>query len=162
MVILKKYIKNGTFRNFLKSKFDPNIHQRRSKLQHIKKISSGAGGRGGGMPPNSFSKAHGFKFRNLKKKLLAPLPNPSYAPDILLHLRIHGYTLTCKQMETSQKLGGDVNYIAALYQKSFIRSGSWWTLLFTVFILWYSWTTICALNIIQISIAAKKVSVKDS
>ena len=27
MVILKKYIKNGTFRNFLKSKFDPNIHQ---------------------------------------------------------------------------------------------------------------------------------------
>ena len=27
MVIFFKYIKKGPFRNFLKSKFDPNIHQ---------------------------------------------------------------------------------------------------------------------------------------
>ena len=38
MVILKKiYIKNGTFQNFLKLKFDPIIRQKRTKLHHLKK-----------------------------------------------------------------------------------------------------------------------------
>ena len=44
MVIFKKiyiYIKNGTFRNFLKSKFDPNIHRKRTKLHHFKQFSRG-------------------------------------------------------------------------------------------------------------------------
>ena len=42
MVILKKiYIKNGTFRNFLKSKFDPTIHQKHTKLHHFKNFSQG-------------------------------------------------------------------------------------------------------------------------
>ena len=36
----KNYIKNGIFRNFLKSKFDPNIHQH-TKLHHFKKFSRG-------------------------------------------------------------------------------------------------------------------------
>ena len=39
---LKKiYIKNATFRNFLKSKFDPKIHQKRTKLYHLKKFIGG-------------------------------------------------------------------------------------------------------------------------
>ena len=42
---LKNINKKGTFRNFLKSKFDPNIHQKRTKLHHFKNISRG------GMPP---------------------------------------------------------------------------------------------------------------
>ena len=37
MVIFKKiYIKKGTFRNFLKPKFDPTIHQKRIKLHYFK------------------------------------------------------------------------------------------------------------------------------
>ena len=38
MVIFKKkyiYINNGTFRHFLKSKFNPNIHQKCTKLHQI-------------------------------------------------------------------------------------------------------------------------------
>ena len=40
MVIFKKniYIQNGTFQKFLKSKFDPNILQKRTKLHHFKNI----------------------------------------------------------------------------------------------------------------------------
>ena len=79
MVIFKKYIykKNGTFRNFLKSKFNPNIHQKRNNLHHLKKISRGS------MSPNPPSKAH---FPNLKKKFLRPpLPKPGYAPVGINH-----------------------------------------------------------------------------
>ena len=86
MVIFeKKYIKKGTFLKFLKSKFDLNIHQKRTKLHHFKKNFSG------GMPPNPPSKAHGFAMRGMslrdmqifksQKKFLDPLPNPGYAPD---------------------------------------------------------------------------------
>ena len=46
-------------------------------------------------------------------------------------------------METPRKLGGDVDYIAALHRKSLM----WFLVDFIVFIPWYSWTTICALNI---------------
>ena len=61
MVIFKKnYIKNGTFRNFLNSKFDPNIHQKRTKLLHLKKFSHG------GMPPNPPIKAYGFAMRDMQ------------------------------------------------------------------------------------------------
>ena len=40
MVIFKKniYIQNGTFQKFVKSKFDPNILQKRTKLHHFKNI----------------------------------------------------------------------------------------------------------------------------
>ena len=51
--------KNGAFRNFLKSEFDPNIHQKRTKLHHFKKISRRS------MPPNPLSKAHGFAMRGM-------------------------------------------------------------------------------------------------
>ena len=105
-VFLKKiYIKNCTFRNFLKSKFDPNIHQKRTKLHHFKKFSRG------GMPPNPPSKGRNHNrrstckgscsvlhanFKISKKKFLGPpLPNPGYAPVHLdgLRPRVY-YTLT--------------------------------------------------------------------
>ena len=73
---LKKYIKNGTFRNFLKSKFDPNIYQKRTKLHHFKKFSQES------MPRTPLAKRMASpcaacrlatcKFPNLKKEFLAP------------------------------------------------------------------------------------------
>ena len=42
MLIFKKiYIYNGTFRNYLKSKFVPNIHQNASNCTILKKFSRG-------------------------------------------------------------------------------------------------------------------------
>ena len=35
------FIKNGTFRKILKSKFDPNMHQKRIKLHHFKNFFLG-------------------------------------------------------------------------------------------------------------------------
>ena len=63
MVIFKKIyiiIQNGTFQKFLKSKFDPNILQKRTKLHHFKNIFGLAC-----MPPNPLSKAHGFAMRSM-------------------------------------------------------------------------------------------------
>ena len=78
-------MKNGTFRKFLKSKFHPNIHQKRTKLHHFKKNFLG-----GACPqtpltmrttlPCAACRYATCKFPNLKKKILAPLPNPGYAP----------------------------------------------------------------------------------
>ena len=63
MVIFSNFfIKNGTFRKFLKSRFDPNMHQKRIKLHHFKKKI------GGSMLPNPPSKA--CKFPNLKNNYL--------------------------------------------------------------------------------------------
>ena len=47
------------FRNFLKSKFDPNIHQKRTKLHHFKKFSRG------NRPPNPPGKPNGFAMRGM-------------------------------------------------------------------------------------------------
>ena len=69
------FLKNGTFRIFLKSKFDPNIHPKRTKLHHFKKNFR----EGRGMPPNPPSDSDMQIFKS-PKKLLAPLPNPGYAP----------------------------------------------------------------------------------
>ena len=64
MVIFNKKIciKNGAFRKFLKSEFDPNIHQKLTKLHHLKKKPSFAT----------------CKFPNLKKKILGPPPPKSW------------------------------------------------------------------------------------
>ena len=79
------YIKNG---NFLMTKSDLNIHQKRTKLHHLKKISRGS------MPSNPSSNAHGLLMRSMSlcdmqisqsvKKILGPnpLPNPSYADEL--------------------------------------------------------------------------------
>ena len=55
------------FEFFLKSKFDPNIHQKRTKLHNFKKISRGS------MPPNPLPKRGDMQIsKSQKKKFLAP------------------------------------------------------------------------------------------
>ena len=68
MVIFKKiYIKNGIFLKNFMSKFDPNIHQKCTKLHHFKKFSRR------GMPPSPPSKARSdMQISKSQKKILGP------------------------------------------------------------------------------------------
>ena len=68
------FIKNGTFRKFLKSRFDPNMHQKRIKLHHLKKKLGGA------CSQTSLAKHANFQISKTIISLGPPLPNPGYAP----------------------------------------------------------------------------------
>ena len=74
VIFFLKYIKNGTFRNFLKSKFDPTIHQKHTELRHFKNFLEGI------CPRTPLAKRMASRHVNFpisKKKLLSP-PSKSW------------------------------------------------------------------------------------
>ena len=97
LIFKKRYIKNGTYQKFLKSKFDPNIHQKRTKLHSFKFFFRG------GIPPNPASKAT-CKFPNLKNKLLPPSQILATPLTIYLELFILYRGWSCKTPEWSKSM----------------------------------------------------------
>ena len=81
------YIKNSNFKQFFNTKSDPNMHQNAQNCTILDNYFF----RSSAMPTNPYSKAHVFamlstslisdmQIPKYEKKILAPLPNPDYAP----------------------------------------------------------------------------------